>query len=140
MGFRGRLMAPLMAVKVQNGQQDNFSLRAAEPARRMNRDFQIRFTAIFLALLTTAAVVYAGYNLSAERQFQVPDDGVWWVEHQGALTADRVDGGGPGTRAGIKVGDQLPAIDQPEVTSTAARTHQLYRVGAWSKTTYSLIR
>jgi two-component system NtrC family sensor kinase len=133
-------MSPLMAVKVQKRQQDTFSLRAAEPVRRMNRDFQIRFTAILLALLTTAAVVYAGYNLSAERQFQVPDDGVWWVEHQGKLTADRVDSGGPGTRAGIKVGDRLTAIDQHEVNSTAARTHQLYRVGAWSKATYSLVR
>ena len=133
-------MSPLMAVKVQNAGQDSFSLRAAEPVRRMNRDFQIRFTAILLALLTTAAVVYAGYNFSAERQFQVPDDGVWWVEHQGTLTADRVEAGGPGTRAGIKVGDQLTAIDQHEVNSTAARTHQLYRVGAWSKATYSVVR
>ena len=133
-------MSPLMAVKVQKPQQGSFSLRAAGPVRRMNRDFQIRFTAILLALLTTAAVVYAGYNLSAERQFQVPDDGVWWVEHQGKLTADRVEAGGPGTRAGIKVGDQLTAIDQHEVNSTAARTHQLYRVGPWSKATYSLVR
>lgn len=133
-------MSPLMAVKMQNAGQDSFSLRAAEPVRRMNRDFQIRFTAILLALLTTAAVVYAGYNFSAERQFQVPDDGVWWVEHQGRLSADRVEDGGPGTRAGVKVGDQLTAIDQHEVNSTAARTHQLYRVGAWSKATYSLVR
>jgi two-component system NtrC family sensor kinase len=133
-------MASVLAVKVLKAGQDNFSLRAAEPVRRMNRDFQIRFTAILLALLTAAAVVYAGYNLSADRQFQVPDDGVWWVEHQGRLTADRVEAGGPGTRAGIKVGDQLTAIDQHEVNSTAGRTHQLYRVGAWSKTTYSLVR
>ena len=96
----------------------------------MNRDFQIRFIAILLALLTTAAVVYAGYNLQAERQFQVPDDGVWWVEHQGRLTADRVEVGGPGTRAGIKVGDQLTAIDQHEVKTTAARTHQLVPRGS----------
>jgi len=106
----------------------------------MNRDFQVRFVAILLALLTTAAIIYSGYNLQAERQFQVPDDGVWWVEHQGRLTADRVEAGGPGTRAGIKVGDQLTAVDQHEVKTTASRTHQLYRVGAWSKTTYSLIR
>ena len=133
-------MGPPMAVKVQNGQQDNFSLRTAEPVRRMNRDFQIRFTAILLALLTTAAVVYAGYNLSAERQFQIPDDGVWWFEHQGRLTANRVEAGGPGTRAGIKVGDQLTALDGHEVSSAAARSHQLYRAGAWSKATYSLVR
>jgi two-component system NtrC family sensor kinase len=133
-------MVRLMAVKVQNGQQDIFSLRAGEPARRMNRDFQIRFTAILLALLTTAAVVYAGYNLSAERQFQIPDDGVWWFEHQGRLLADRVEASGPGTRAGIKVGDQLSAIDGREVNSAAGRSQQLYRVGAWSKATYSLVR
>jgi two-component system NtrC family sensor kinase len=106
----------------------------------MNKDFQVRFVAILLALLTTAAVVYSGYNIQAERQFQVPDDGVWWLEHQGKLTADRVEAGGPGTRAGIKVGDQLTAIDEHEVGTNAARTHQLYRVGAWSKTTYSLVR
>jgi two-component system NtrC family sensor kinase len=133
-------MAPLMAVKVQKRAQDVSSLRAAEPVRRMNRDFQIRFTAILLALLTTAAVVYAGYNFQAENQFQVPDDGVWWVEHQGRLTADRVELEGPGTRAGIKVGDQLTAIDQRDTNTAAARTRELYRVGAWSKATYSLVR
>ncbi len=133
-------MLALMAVKMQNREQGVLSLRAAEPVRRMNRDFQIRFTAILLALLTTAAVVYAGYNLEAESQFQVPDDGVWWVEHQGKLTADRVEVGGPGTRAGVKVGDQLTAIDQREANTAAARTRELYRVGAWSKATYSLVR
>ena len=133
-------MSLLMAAKVQSVGQDSFSLRAAEPVRRMNRDFQIRFTAILLALLTTAAVVYAGYNFSAGRQSQVPDDGVWWVEHQGRLTADRVETGGPGNRAGIKVGDQLTAIDQREANTAATRTRELYRVGAWSKATYSLVR
>ncbi|MGC1434420.1 MAG: histidine kinase, partial [Terriglobales bacterium] len=129
-----------MAVKVQKKEQGSLSLRAAEPVRRMNRDFQIRFTAILLALLTAAAVVYAGYNLQTERQFQVPEDGVWWVEHHGRLTADRVEAVGPGTRAGIKVGDQLTAIGQHPANNTAARTRELYRVGAWSKATYSLIR
>lgn len=133
-------MSPLVAAKMQKRQPESSPVRLAEPVRSMNKDFQVRFVAILLALLTTAAVVYSGYNLQAERQFQVPDDGVWWVEHQGKLTADRVEAGGPGTRAGIKVGDQLTAIDEREVNTTAARTHQLYRVGAWSKTTYSLVR
>jgi len=110
------------------------------PAPSMNKDFQVRFTAIALALLTAAAVTYAGYNFQAERNFQVPYDGVWWTEHDGYLAAQRVEADGPGTRAGIKVGDQLTAIDQHSVTTTAGLTHQLYRVGAWSKTTYSLVR
>src|ERR1700686_4396426 len=103
-----------MAVKMQNRQTDSLLLRPAEPARSMNRDFQIRFVAILLALLTPAAVVYAGYNLQAERQFQVPDDGVWWIEHQDRLTADRGEAGGPGTGIGFKGRDQLTAIYQKE--------------------------
>jgi two-component system NtrC family sensor kinase len=51
-----------------------------------------------------------------------------------------VEAGGPGTRAGIKVGDQLTAIGQHEAGNAAARTRELYRVGAWSKATYSLVR
>ena len=106
--LRGSRMSSLMAVKVQKSQQEVLSLRAAEPVRRMNRDFQIRFTAILLALLTTAAVVYAGYNLQTERQFQVPDDGVWWVEHQGRLTADRVQFRGRAPGLGSKLATNLP--------------------------------
>ncbi len=106
----------------------------------MNKDFQVRSTVILLALLTTAAIIYAGYNFQAERSFQLPTDGVWWVEQGGSLVANRVDEGGPGTRAGIKVGDQLTAIDEHPATTTAALSHQLFRVGAWSKTTYSLVR
>src|SRR6202451_4309978 len=133
-------MSLSMAVKVEKSGQDILSLRAAEPVRRMNRDFQIRFTAILLALLTTAAVVYGVINFQAERQFQVPDDGVWWVEHQGRLTADRVEATGPGTRAGVKVGDQLTAIDQREANTAAAPNPALYPGGAWVKATYSPVR
>src|SRR5579863_5144753 len=133
-------MCSSMAAKVQKRQQDSSPVRLAKPVGSMNRDFQTRFVAILLALLTTGAVIYSGYNLQAERQFQVPDDGVWWVEHHDKLTADRVEAGGPGTRAGIKVGDQLTAIDQHEVTTTAAQTRQLHFVGIWKKATYSLVR
>ncbi len=128
-----------MAAKVQIPVRDTL-LRFAEPQQSMNRDFQVRFTASLLALLTVAAMVYAGYNLQVERIYQVPYDGAWWVEHSGKLIADRVPSDGPGARAGIKVGDELTAVNQHKVNSTAALTHQLYLVGAWSKATYSLVR
>ena len=133
-------MAPLMAVKVQNGQQDNFSLRAAEPARRMNRDFQIRFTAILLALLTTAGIILAWINFQKEREFQVPYDGAWWVERNGSLLAEHVEPDGPAYRAGVRVGDQLTAVDEHKVSSSAMQMRELYRVGAWSRAKYSLVR
>jgi two-component system, NtrC family, sensor kinase len=108
--------------------------------RPMNRDFQIRFTAGLLFLLTTAVAVLAWINFQKEREFQIPYDGVWWVEHNGKLMADRVEANGPGAKGGIKEGDRLAAIGQREVNDVAELTRQLYRVGPWSKATYSLER
>jgi len=65
-----------------------------EPLRSMNRDFQIRFTAGLLILLTTAAVVLAWINFQKEAEFQIPSDGVWWMEQtggDGGLIANRVE-------------------------------------------------
>ena len=106
----------------------------------MNRDFQLRFTAGLLILLTTAAVVLAWINFQKEPEFQIPYDGVSWMEHNGSLFADRVEASGPGARAGIKQGDQLVAVNEHEVKAAPGLIRQLYRVGPWSKATYSLLR
>ena len=135
----GSSMNVVMAANVHKAGREPSSPRLV-PSPSMNKDFQVRSTVILLALLTTAAIIYSGYNFQAERSFQLPTDGVWWVEQGGSLVAARVDEGGPGTRAGIKVGDHLTAIDEHAATTTAALSHQLFRVGAWSKTTYSLVR
>src|SRR5579859_2644027 len=106
----------------------------------MNRESQARSVAVLLFLLTVSAVVFAGFNFQKERETAVPDDGVWWMEHNGTLFADRVDPRGPGARAGIKVGDELVASNGLEVKSTPGLERQLYRTGIWSKADYSLIR
>src|SRR5579884_335460 len=106
----------------------------------MNKDFQVRFSAILLALVTAAAVVFAWINFQKERQFSVPYDGVWWVERGNYLIADRVNPNGPGAKAGIKVGDVLTAVAGQKVDRTPVLTRQLYRVGIYSKVTYSLTR
>jgi two-component system, NtrC family, sensor kinase len=121
------------------------------PRGEMLKDFQVRFSAIFLLLFTVAALTFAWINLQKERQFNTPYDGVWWVEHQDRVQAARVDPEGPGEKAGIKQGDILSAINGVEIaqypagsnaghTSAGAVTRQLYRIGIWSKATYSLIR
>ncbi len=38
----------------------------------MNRESQVRFIAVLLFLLTVAAVVFAGFNVDAERRFGWP--------------------------------------------------------------------
>jgi PAS domain S-box-containing protein len=106
----------------------------------MNRESQVRSVAVLLFLLTVAAVVFAGINFNAEWKFVVPDDGVWWVENGGRLTADRVDPGGPGARSGIKPGDQLVSINGEDVQTMPGLERQLYRNGVWSKASYSLLR
>src|SRR5580693_6253370 len=87
----------------------------------MNRESQARFVAVVLFLLTVAAVVFAGFNFQKERESAsaVPDDGVWWVERDGRLVADRVDPSGPGAKAGIKPGDQLVSVNGQEVRRTS---------------------
>jgi len=110
------------------------------PPKAMNRESQVRFVAVLLFLLTVAAVVFAGFNVNAEWKFLVPDDGVWWVENGGRLTADRVEPNGPGDKSGIKPGDQLISINGQEVGNMSGLERQLYRTGVWSKAAYSLVR
>ncbi len=128
-----------MAPNVQQSTSSS-ALSANSPSGSMNRDFQVRFTAAFLMLLTAAAVVYAVVNFQKEQEFQVPDDGIWWVEQAGKLTAKQVEASGPGDKAGIRPGDQLLKINQQDIGNAGTLARQLYRVGAWSKATYSVLR
>jgi len=90
--------------------------------KTMNRESQARFVAVLLFLLTVVAVVFAGFNFQKERDSAVPDDGVWWVEHNGRLVADRVDSAGPGAKAGIK----------PEISYFPSMARKLKALPGWS--------
>src|SRR5437868_6012268 len=116
-------------------------LRAvAAPVRPMTKDFQVRFTAVVLAVLTVAAATLAWINLQKQSEFQVPYDGAWWVERDGRLVAGRIDPDGPAQRAGIKAGDQLTGVDGVDIKGMPALERQLYRDGVWSKARYRLVR
>ena len=106
----------------------------------MNRELQTRFTAIILALLTVAVVVFSIYNFKAERQYATPDDGVWWMENGGHMVANRLDPNGPAATAGIRLGDAVESINGRKVETFAGLNRQLYYSGVWSKATYSLLR
>jgi PAS domain S-box-containing protein len=106
----------------------------------MNRVSQARFVAVLLFLLTVAAVVFAGFNFQKEGQFGVPDDGVWWVERNGHLIADRVDSRGQGAQAGIKINDELVSVNGQEIKNTSSLERQLYSTGPWRKASYTLLR
>ena len=106
----------------------------------MNQEFQARFTAILLGLLTLGAVTLGWINFQKEHQVEIPYDGAWWVERGGHLFADRLDPNGPASRAGVRRGDSISSINGRNVTSEAGLMRQLYYSGVWSKATYSLVR
>src|SRR5437667_877440 len=136
-------MVPQVASKLLNPHRGSPThsipqMLASHP-QSMNKEFQARFTALMLGLFTVAAAILFWINFQKEREFQVPYDGVWWVESGARLVADRVEPDGPGARAGIKQGDQLVAINKIEVKNTPGVVRQLYQAGVWSKATYSLV-
>jgi two-component system, NtrC family, sensor kinase len=108
--------------------------------RPMPRDLQTRFFAVFLGLVSVAAVVFACINFQKSGELPTPTDGVWWIEDGSHLRAQRVDLDSPGEKAGVKQGDLLVSVDGHEVGNVGSLERQLYRVGIWSKATYGLQR
>src|ERR1700730_16910952 len=132
-------MPPVVAANVQNRSKDGLA-RPLASKLSMTNDFKTRFTAGLLILLAVAAATLAWINFQKEREFQVPTDGVWWIERHDSLVADRIETNGRGEKAGIKEGDRVVAINGHELANSAALVRQMYRVGPWSKATYSLVR
>jgi PAS domain S-box-containing protein len=106
----------------------------------MPKDLQTRFFAVFLGLISVAAVVFAWINFQKSNGFPTPTDGVWWMESGNHLQAQRVDPDSPGEKAGVKHGDLLLSVDSRPISNVGSLERQLYRVGIWSKATYSLQR
>jgi two-component system, NtrC family, sensor kinase len=112
--------------------------------QRMRKDSTVWVSAVALAILTAATVVFAVINFQKERLFPKPYDGVWWLENKSpngvSIEARAVAPGGPGDNAGIKPGDRLLAINNQQVGSIYDVNHELVRSGVWSKARYELER
>ena len=109
--------------------------------QRMRRDSLIRFSAIALALLTVASIVFAAINYHKEGLFPNPDDGVWWLEQSdGTIVAQKVVDGGPGDNAGIKKGDRLLTVNDQPIHKIATLNRQMYQTGIWTKANYEVQR
>jgi two-component system, NtrC family, sensor kinase len=118
----------------QNGEADRLA------TQRMRKDFQFRFSALVLAFITMAAVVFAGINVWKEGQNPLPDDGIAWIENGNTLLARGVHPGSAGDLAGIKAGDKLLSVGFAPVRTVASLNRQLHRIGIWSKAEYELDR
>ncbi len=99
-----------------------------------------RLQATLLALATVGLVLLAVLNFRQESQFQQPDDGVWWIEANGGLLANKVIPNSPGQLAGIHKGDLLTAVNEVPVARVSDFERELYRTGAYGKADYSITR
>jgi hypothetical protein len=106
----------------------------------MKNSLQTRALAIALAIATLAVCLLAGFNFSAENNFDAPTDGIWWMEAPGGLRAERVPADSPGDRAGVRAGDILTAINDHPTPRLAPFEREIYRNGIWAHATYSILR
>jgi len=101
-----------------------------------------RLQATLLAVVTAGLFVLAVLNFRQERQFQQPDDGVWWSEaaNGGGLVADKVLPESPGQRAGIQAHDLLTDVNDTPIERLADQVRELYRTGIYGKANYQITR
>src|SRR5579863_4295527 len=105
-----------------------------------------RVQATLLALVTAGLFVLAVLNFLEERNYPQPDDGVWWREASGGLTAERILPGMSGQVAGVQANDLLtgvancPSCDDETVTRLSDLERALYRTGPYGQVYYSITR
>jgi two-component system, NtrC family, sensor kinase len=106
----------------------------------MKNAAQTRVLAIVLALATVAVCVLAAMNFEHENGLDVPTDGVWWVEANGGLKAERVPSSSPGHRAGIRTDDILVSVNDRPTPRVASLGREMFHSGIWAHATYSILR
>jgi hypothetical protein len=98
-----------------------------------------------LVILTAAALISAGVNFQQQKKFQLPEDGVTWVDRDlgngrnGVMALDIVQAS-PAERAGVKIGDRLTKINSGPIQSSQDATMALARLGAYKTGEYTLER
>jgi two-component system NtrC family sensor kinase len=106
------------------------------PMRSMRLEIRI----IVLALLAVAVVSVGAVNLREQHRYQLPDDGVFWVQSGARVVARDVAAESPAAQAGIQPGDILLSINGLPVSSSATISRQVFRLGVGSRAQYRVMR
>src|SRR5262245_46482339 len=93
----------------------------------------LRFSAIVLAIVTVAAVVFGAINVQQRLQYDVPDDGVSWIDTPQGVQAFYVASHSPADAAGIHSGDMLRSIHGVPVHRSVEVVKSLWAAGTWSQ-------
>jgi two-component system, NtrC family, sensor kinase len=100
----------------------------------------LRLGAILLALVTMAAILFGIINFQQRLIFEVPDDGVSWLDTAQGVQALYVAPGSSAEHAGIKQGDQLLAIHDVPVRRSVEVMKRLWSMGVWTQADYKMSR
>jgi two-component system, NtrC family, sensor kinase len=106
----------------------------------MNDSLRTRFVALVLAFVTVTAVIFFVLNFRQRTQFQIPEDGVTWLDSSSGVQAWRVTPDSAGARAGIEPGDVVLEANGSHIYRATQVTQQLLHAGVWSQVTYLLSR
>src|SRR5216684_8000970 len=106
----------------------------------MKQNLRVSLGAVVLALATLVAMIFALLNFDQRARFESPDDGVAWLDTDHGVQAWQVAPNSPASRAGIRVGDHLAAINGAPVTSAVQVTKRLWRASLWTQLRYKLTR
>jgi two-component system NtrC family sensor kinase len=102
----------------------------------MFQELKFQLSTAILTILTLAAGVSAFINFEQQSRFQLPEDGVIWVDRAGGVEALYVRPQSGGANAGVHPGDRLESIAGVAVDKAAAVIQILVVLGPWKKTTY----
>jgi two-component system, NtrC family, sensor kinase len=105
--------------------------------KRMNATRLKNVAVLGIALVLAALGIY---NIFLKATWTLMDDGVFWKQGAQGLYAARVAAGGPGDKAGVRVGDTVLAVDGEEALNPADLQARLARKAPGARLTYSLLR
>src|SRR5215813_8332184 len=106
----------------------------------MKQNLRVSLGAVVLALATLAAVIYAWINFRQRETYELPDDGVAWMDTAHGAQAWKLAPNSPAARAGIRPGDILISVNGVRVDTQVQVTKRLWRAGLWTQVRYKLVR
>jgi len=110
------------------------------------RELKSQLISALLFILTVAAVSCAIINYRQQQSFQLPSDGVTWVDrdfdqpermHVAALSLEER---GPADMQGLRPGDTLVSINGARIRKVSDIAAALQRAGLWNKAEYLIRR
>jgi two-component system NtrC family sensor kinase len=93
----------------------------------MKQNLRVSLGAVVLALATLTAVIYAWINFRQRETYDIPDDGVAWLDTNHGAKAWKVTPNSPAARVGIRPDDVLIAINDAPVDTQVQRPRRQAR-------------